>query len=461
MVIKLKIKMKIGSKIFVTYMLLLVITFLVAFGSFRFLSYKYLIAETREQLLKGGKLISELYKTAPLVDTGIRSQIYNKRRIEVANRIIDAHIIIMNRDKKIIYSTVKIDNYNEILDLSNKLNNHREYVSVRTPIYEKNHNIKGYVVLFAKVREIKRLNNLMFITQLFSFIIAAVIALIIGYLLKNSLTRPLKLLTEKTKYFSLKKFDSDLEINTGDEIEELATSFNQMARRLKYYDERQKRFLQNISHELKTPLMAIQGNAEAIKDGIVQGIEVDNSLEIIIAESQRLKKLVDEIIYLTKIENVNDTFNFNERNLNEIILTAVRSVKNLADQKAITIEIKSNLDIIGNYDKEKLIRAFINILGNGIRYAKSLILIESSIVDDKIEIKIIDDGNGFKDGEEKKIFERFYKGENGGTGIGLAISKAIIEAHKGSIEAYNNTPNGAIFKITLPIYPNKSNNPKV
>jgi signal transduction histidine kinase len=251
-------------------------------------------------------------------------------------------------------------------------------------------------------------------------------------------------------HFTVKGSISDIDISTGDEIEELAKCFNSMANNLKTYDDRQKAFLQNTSHELKTPLMSIQGYAEAIKDGVVQGAEVEPSLDIIIEESQRLKQVVEDIIYLTRLENFEDRFNFTRTNMKEIIAQAIQTIKPLMEEKNISINIGTGINFIGNFDKEKLIRAFINVLGNCTRYARSSILIQGKEIYGGVEIYIQDDGPGFKVGEADKIFDRFYKGDSGGTGLGLAIGQNIIVGHGGSIAAFNNNSGGAVFKIFIP-----------
>jgi len=239
-----------------------------------------------------------------------------------------------------------------------------------------------------------------------------------------------------------------------DEISELGQSFNQMIKKIHALDEEQKRFLQNTSHELKTPLMSIQGYAEAIKDGIVTGDKVDSSLNIIIEESQRLKKTVYEIIYLTKLENANEKFSFENKDLASSIEKSIISVQSLASDKNIYIKNEVEKDTIVSIDEDKLIRVLINILGNAIRYTNKLIIINSICTSKHIELFIIDDGNGFEAGVENKIFERFYKGKDGSTGLGLTICKTIVGKHGGSISAYNKSPHGAVFKIILPLTKN-------
>ena len=443
--------MKIGAKLLFTYFILLIIVLSVTAASFHLLSQRYLIGETRKLLQVEAKFVADLFQKTPLTESFLNDRIIGKQRIEIANRYVRANIIILNKNKKVIYSDIEGIEGKEILRLlaqSNILENRKEYVSVRAPISTENGE-KGYVVLFTKVKDIKELNTLFRRTQILSLIIAGLIALLIGWIMERHLTKPLKQLMDRIKHFSLHD-SKKIEIETGDEIEELAISFQQMAEKLKSYDEQQKIFLQNASHELKTPLMAIQGNAEAIKDGVVEGPEINDSLDVIIEESQRLKKIVEEIIYLTKLENVEETFHFQTLPLQEILHKAVKSVKALAEKKGIEIELVGNTEIMGSIDKEKLERALINIIGNGIRYAKKKVAIAGELNVDEIVIRIMDDGNGFRPGEENRVFDRFYKGENGGTGIGLAITKAIIEAHQGQIEAFNREPHGAVFLIKLP-----------
>lgn len=287
-----------------------------------------------------------------------------------------------------------------------------------------------------------------------SFLIAGLIALLIGSLFGRRIAKPISRLNDTMLNFSLNDSNDSIEMNTNDEISELGHTFNQMIKKIHAFDEERKMFLQNTSHELKTPLMSIQGYAEAIKDGIVTGDKVNDSLDIIIEESQRLKKTVDEIIYLTKLENANEKFSFENRNLAAAVEKSIISVQSLASDKNIYIKNEVKKDTIVSIDEDKLIRVLINILGNAIRYASKLIVINTICTSKHIELFIIDDGDGFEAGVENKIFERFYKGKDGSTDLGLTICKTIISKHSGSISAYNKSPHGAVFKIVLPFTTN-------
>lgn len=445
------IKMKIGKKLLLTYFILLITVFVVTGITFKVLLQRYLISEAKTLLRTEAQAIASTLEKVPLLDREIGPNVIAKREMRIAGRFIDSKVIILNRDRKVLYTNLAGADKKVLqsLVLNNKLKS-REYVEERVPILTKDGDTKGYVFLFTKIQDLNEISRLMNRTQIMSLIIGGAFAVILGLVFQENLTKPIGKLKHYMINFSLR--DSQLEpmIHTGDEIEELALCFSNMVQKLKDYDMQQKRFLQNTSHELKTPLMSIQGYAEAIKDGVVEGNEMEESLDVIIDESKRLKKIVDEMIYLIKLDNVEETFQFQETTIQEIIGQGVKSVKTLGDAKGVSFITEGDCSYKGNFDKEKLTRAIINILSNGIRYAEKEIIINCKAHDNYLEILITDDGKGFQNGEENKVFERFYKGEKGGTGIGLAITKAIVAGHKGQIEAYNGIPKGAAFRIVLP-----------
>ncbi len=439
---------KIGKKLIISYLLILIVAFLVVGVTFKGLLTKYLMNEAKKELTVEAKRISEKLSKIQLENERIRARLENSNPLKVLGRNIDAKIVVLDNKKSPIFSNFNGTDEN----LSKTLRNSKElkkmgYVIVREPI-SKDDSILGTVVLLTKVKELKALNRIRLRMLLTSFLIAAAVALVVSLFLERSLVKPIMKLRNEINKFSIKKFN-EIDLKTNDEIEELANSFNSMANKLKSYDEQQRRFLQNASHELKTPLMSIQGYAEGIKDGVIEGDEIGESLDIIIDESQRLKKLVDQIIYLTKLENIEEVFEFQKANINEIAESAIRSINSLAIDKGVEIKLETEVKDLRDYDVEKMKRVFINLIGNSIRYAKKKILVTINNKDGNQIIKVIDDGHGFIDDENKKIFERFYKGNDGGTGIGLAITQAIVKGHGGSICAYNHESLGAVFRIDL------------
>lgn len=444
--------MNIGKKLFITYCILLITVFVVTGITFRVLLQQYLITEARTALKTEAQAIAGILEKIPIYDGKARPNLLAKREMRIRGQFIESKVIILNNDRKVIYNNFE-ENDKEILKalVNNKNLSIRQYVVERVPILSKNGEVKGHVILFAKVDDLNRIDRLLYGTQIISLIAGGSIAIILSIAFQSGLTEPIRKLKNYMTNFTFRDSNQELKIDTGDEIEELAECFSAMVQKLKRNDVQQKSFIQNASHELKTPLMSIQGYAEAIKDGVVQGIETQESLDVIIGESKRLKKIVDEMIYLTKLDNVDETFDFEKVSIQEIIYHSIKSVKALAGAKGINIKAEGDCPCEGSFDKEKLARAIINILSNGLRYAEKEIAVKCKAHDNYIDILITDDGEGFQNGEESKVFERFYKGEKGGTGIGLAIANAIITGHNGRVEAFNAIPNGAAFKITLPV----------
>lgn len=442
---------RIGSKLLLTYFVVLLAAFISTDVVYQVLSRRYLINETHEQLRQEGQAIAGLLSTVPLQDSDIRQKIADRRLFKTAKRFIDSDVLVTNLDKKIVYKSVENIDRRILLQMA-RIGDLpiRGYVSDRIPIVAKNGVVKGYVLIFARVKDVYDLNSLLRHTQLVSFLAAGIIAMLIGAVFERSITKPIGVLIGKMKGYSERKELTGADIKTGDEIQELDRCFKEMVQRLKQYDEQQTQFLQNTSHELKTPLMSIQGYAEAIKDGVVEGQEMEKSLDIIIQQSQRLKKTVEEIIYLTKLEGSHEKYKLEKVSLQDCLDYAYKSIKPIAGERGIEIETQYQTDHIGEFDDEKLTRAFINILSNAVRYAESRITISLSQLQDKFQIVIADDGAGFGDGEENKVFGRFYKGNKGNTGIGLSITKTIVEGHGGTIKAYGNSPKGAVFEILLP-----------
>jgi signal transduction histidine kinase len=444
--------MKIGRKIQITYFILLIVTFFITGFTFRQLLHRYLINEARDQLRIEAQSIAETLEKVSLEEPTLKQNILVRRNLKVAGRFIDSKVIVFNQNDRVVYTNLEEVDKKTLRVLGDlDSTSTRDYVVERVPIVNKKAGLKGYVLLFTKVKDLMELNRLMNRTQMSSFIVASIVAIALGLFLQRGLTKPIRDLKHHMTHFSLKDYKDDIYIKTGDEVEELAECFSALTSRLRKYDVQQKRFLQNTSHELKTPLMSIQGYAEAIKDGVIEGKELEESLGIIIDESQRLKKIVDEMMYLMKLDDVEETFHFEKVNLQEVMMRAMRSVKTLADEKGIFFHMEGSWSQFGYYDEEKLSRAFINILSNAIRYAETDIRLECNVLHKKVEIRIIDDGPGMESGEVNKVFERFYKGDKGNTGIGLAITKAIVEGHQGKITACNNENKGAVFKIELPL----------
>lgn len=212
--------------------------------------------------------------------------------------------------------------------------------------------------------------------------------------------------------------------------------------------ERQQTFFQNASHELKTPLMAIQGYAEGIQAGVM---DTGGAAEVILAESDRMTELVDELLDISKIDMGRQRLALSEMDIRELLYDSIRAVEPTAAAGGITITPDfPETPIMVSCDDTRLRRAVTNILSNGVRYARSELRLTCRADRRQVTIRIQDNGDGIAEEDLPHIFDRFYMGKNGKSGIGLALTKEIIHLHKGTIRAYNGD-GGAIFEISIPV----------
>ena len=211
--------------------------------------------------------------------------------------------------------------------------------------------------------------------------------------------------------------------------------------------ERQQTFFQNASHELKTPLMAIQGYAEGIQAGVM---DTGGAADVILEESDRMTELVEELLDISKIDMGRQRLTLSETDIRELLYDGIRAVEPIAAGGITIVPDFPEEPVMVSCDDTQLRRAVTNILSNGVRYARSKLRLTCRADKRHVTIRIQDDGDGIAEEDIPHIFDRFYMGRSGKSGIGLALTKEIIHLHKGTIRAYNGD-SGAVFEISIPV----------
>ena len=174
-------------------------------------------------------------------------------------------------------------------------------------------------------------------------------------------------------------------------------------------------------------------------------------MKVILAESDRMTELVDELLDISKIDMGRQQLTLSEMDVRELLYDSIRAVEPAAAASGITIVPDFPEEpIMVKCDDTQMRRAVTNILTNGLRYARSQLCLTCRADKRNVIIRIQDDGDGIAEGDLPHIFERFYMGKSGKSGIGLALTKEIVHMHKGTIHAYNGE-SGAVFEITLPV----------
>lgn len=212
-------------------------------------------------------------------------------------------------------------------------------------------------------------------------------------------------------------------------------------------DEGMKQFFANASHELKTPLMAIKGNVDGIRNGYVP---IEKACCVIEKETNRMNNLISDILELSKVDSGTLLPKLERTDLREIIYDSCNMIMPLAQQKGIALSIEMEKPVFLECDEAMLFSAFSNILTNGVRYAESEISVTIVIEKDICHVIFKNDGSVITDKDMTHIFERFYTGSKGQTGIGMNLAREYIHLNHGEITV--GRLNGkTIFDINLKI----------
>lgn len=291
---------------------------------------------------------------------------------------------------------------------------------------------------------------------------AIVFAVMLGVLLSRYITKPLKALEGAASSIAKGNLDRRVSIKGTGELAQLSRSFNAMAEKLKIHDAMQREFISVASHELRNPIQPILNYADLAKKGL---IPTDEALDVVMEEAGRLSFLANNILDVSRIESGQLVYRMEKFFINNDIFSAIESAKSvLKDGVAIETDLAPCEKIEG--DRGRISQVITNVLLNAARYTdKGRILVQSRVVvpnpggsanvQPTLAIKVSDTGRGIPEDILPNVFDKFVttsslEGFKEGTGLGLYISKAIVEAHGGRMAAYNNEQGGATFEISLP-----------
>ncbi|MCY6484829.1 HAMP domain-containing sensor histidine kinase [Clostridium aestuarii] len=292
------------------------------------------------------------------------------------------------------------------------------------------------------------------ITAVFSkfliiIVIAVIISLVAALKISKYLTQPLKKLEKNVSKIAKRDWYEPIISERQDEIGKLSYSIENMRKQLVKRDENQQWMLQNISHELKTPVMVIRSYAQAVEDRIYPKGDLNSTMHVIDSEAERLQKRIKDLLYLTKFEYMSKHQEPDEViDIKKLIESVVERFKYNSSKISWHIYL-DDAKILGKIDQWKVVIE--NLLDNNIRYAREKISIVLKKNRNHVVICFHNDGEAIDEKILPNLFNQFQKGKKGKFGLGLAIVKQIVQFHKGEIWAVNEE-NGVSFYIKIEAY---------
>ncbi|MEN6472851.1 MAG: ATP-binding protein [Syntrophaceae bacterium] len=302
------------------------------------------------------------------------------------------------------------------------------------------------------------LKGLRFILFFLLPITVVLTSLFAGEFLASITLKPIKNMIETARQITAENLSLRISPpQTQDEIRELAETFNAMLGKIQQVFISQKQFIQDTSHELRTPLTIMRGELEVALKKQRSAQEYSAILASVLEETTRIGKLLENLLTLARLDNGSATLAKDPCDIAALVRDILDDMQVLARQKGIAVDLVTQRDVILPLDRDKIIRSFINILDNAIKYTpeKGKISIEVLRENDRAIVTISDTGVGIPEQDLPHIFGRFYQVDKSrssdGFGLGLSIARSIIEAHGGSIRVESILGRGTTFLISLPM----------
>ena len=393
-------------------------------------------------------------------------------QLQSSGAIIQCNLWIVDTSGRVVYDTT-VSHINKVIedfdatDFGNKYykvskfygNFDNKTLSVIIPIVG-NFKTEGYLILHKDVKTILAdSDNIMeniywtfFVVYDLSLIILVVFTIVDYHPKRKKIHASREFAKGNLPYEGLASFTNE------DEIGNLGVSLNYMVQKLNTLEEDQKKFIANVSHDFRSPLTSIKGYIEAMKDGTIPVEMQDKYLDIVLFETDRLTKLTQSLLTLNAWDNKSSRLELTDINLYEMIKPIIYSFEGKCEKKRITIDLvlgSKNYIVIA--DKEKIQQVIYNLIDNAIKFSHndSVITIDIHEKNEKVFISIKDTGIGIPKDCLNKIWDRFYKSDlsrgkdKTGSGLGLSITREIIQAHDENINVVSTEGVGTKFTFSL------------
>lgn len=458
------------SRLVATYLtLFLAVVIIISFFSTS-LFYKEFTNQIEDNLLNAG------VKTNSLMERYYNNEITKSELtawIDAMGYISNIRIYILNPDATILQQVSDNDvlNVNEQLrqDMKSAMYgtevirmtsvslepNSEEVVYAAMPL-KYNGKISGVIMVFSPFTEVNKLLKEAILTIITVVIIVVMIGTLAILRVSINISDPIKEISDYAKQIGKGENVPDIEIDTGDEIQLLADSFNEMKKEILATEQMRKEIVANVSHELRTPLTSIIGFIKGILDGVIPKDEEDKYLSIAYEEANRLKELTKDIVDVAKLESGNMKLNKENFVLNNLVHDVYIELEDMVKEKNLDFILEEkDKNILINADKARIRQVLINILNNSVKFTeKGSITISIEKVNEKAKITVKDTGIGIQKDKISYLFNKFYTANDygsatSGAGLGLNIVKTIIDMHEGEVNIKSEVNKGTTVTVIL------------
>lgn len=456
------------------------IKFILAYLIFALLGFFTITFLTSDWTLKhlNSKKAEDLYNEANLIATQFGSNYYNQEmtfseveaQLKAVDTFLDVQIWMTDSSGKIILDTrnsltgTVIEGFDPAATGAMQYQTGRYYnlfsqdmISVSAPITS-NFRIKGYIIIHSSIDSIEQEKEELLRISYITLAVIFALSLIILLIFTVSVYLPLKKITEAANEYASGNLKHRFKVPGRDEIGYLAATLNYMAYELNKSEEYQKKFVANVSHDFRSPLTSIKGYIEAMKDGTIPYEMQEKYLDIVIFETERLRKLTSSLLTLNSYDSRETLLDISKFDINQVIKKTVATFEGVCSRKKISFILTfSEKEQYVTADVGKIQQVLYNLIDNAVKFShhNSSIQIRVSEQNGKIFVSVKDFGIGIPKDSVSKVFDRFYKTDlsrgkdKTGTGLGLSITREIIQAHNENIDVISTEGVGTEFIFSL------------
>ena len=290
--------------------------------------------------------------------------------------------------------------------------------------------------------------------------VAAVVALVIARWLARGMTQPLRDMVQAARRMETGDYSQRVVTDSRDEVGRLADAFNRMSAELDGLEMLRRELVANVSHELKTPISALRAHLENLLDGVEE--PNPETLQVMLVQSERLGRLVDQLLDLSKLESGDVPLQREPVEVAPLVAQVLSEIQVARPEAAVSLSEELPVDLPPVYaDRERVHQVLFNLLDNAVRLTPGggRVTVIASRHDGSVDVVVADTGPGISPEDLPRVFERFFRvdasrsRDDGGTGIGLAIARSVVEAHGGRIWAESEPGRGSTFTFELPVAP--------